>query len=54
MGGTERDPKKPRPSYEDGKLRDAELAGKIDPAFRKRDLTTLIAKAAKPQSRKGS
>lgn len=38
---------KPRPSYEEGELRDKSIEEKMDPAFRRKDLLGLIKKAAK-------
>ena len=45
MGGTPRSPKKPRPSYEDGELRDPGIAAEMDPEYKKGDLTALLRKA---------
>jgi hypothetical protein len=47
MGGTPRSPKKPRPSYEDGALRDPEIAAEMDPNYGGGDLTALIERAVK-------
>lgn len=46
MGGTPRSPKKPRPSYETGDLRDAEIAEAMESDYKKSDLAALITKAA--------
>ena len=48
MGGSPRGKDKPRPSYEDGKLRDKTIAAQQDAAYRAADLERLIKKAAKP------
>lgn len=45
MGGSKS--KRPRPSYEDGELRDKELAKKIDPKYQAGDLLRLIKRAVK-------
>ena len=45
MGGTPRSLKKPRPSYEDGELRDPGIAAEMDPEYKKGDLTALLRKA---------
>ena len=46
MGGSPRSVKRPLPSYEDGELRDPEIASELDPYYEKSDLTALIKKAA--------
>ena len=45
MGGSPRSKDKPRPSYEDGELRDPSIAAMADPNFRESDLLALIKKA---------
>jgi len=47
MGG--KPSKRPRPSYEEGELRDKSIEKKIDPKYRAEDLTRLIQRAAKKQ-----
>ena len=37
---------RPRPSYEEGKLRDPKVAAKLDLTFKRGDLRALIKKAA--------
>ena len=39
--------KRPRPSYEEGELRDKSIKDKMDPTFRREGLRRLIRKAAK-------
>jgi hypothetical protein len=38
--------KRPRPSYEEGELRDKRIEEKFDPNFQRKDLLNLIRKAA--------
>jgi len=45
--------KRPRPSYEEGKLRDPSIAKKMDPNYKEGDLLALIKKAAKKQKAPG-
>lgn len=45
MSGTPRKPSKPHPSYEDGHLRDPEIAAKQDPDFQRSDLEALVKRA---------
>lgn len=47
MGGTPRSNDKPRPSYEDGRLRDETLAERQDATYSSAQLLELIKKAAK-------
>jgi len=44
MGGQKN--KRPRPSYEDGKLRDPSIEKMQDPKYRGKDLVRMIKKAA--------
>lgn len=37
--------KRPRPSYEDGELRDPKIAEKADPAYTKKSLLKLLSRA---------
>lgn len=54
MGGSRKNVNKPRPSYEEGRLRDAEIERKQDPNYRESDLASLIKKAVrKPAKRAG-
>ena len=46
MGGTPRKPAKPRPSYEDGHLRDPDIEAKQDEGFSRKDLDKLLRRAA--------
>jgi hypothetical protein len=39
--------KRPRPSYEDGELRDKSIEEKMDPEYRRENLRCMIRKAAK-------
>jgi hypothetical protein len=39
--------KRPRPSYEEGELRDKSIEEKMDPNFRRENLRDVIRKAAK-------
>lgn len=41
---------RPRPSYEEGELRDKSIEEKMDPAYRRETLRALIRKAAKGRS----
>jgi len=50
MGGTPRGKDKPRPSYEDGELRDPSIAAKMVPGFKESDLTALLRRAVKPSA----
>lgn len=43
MGG--KSSKRPRPSYEEGKLRDPSIEKKMDPNYKEGDLVALIKKA---------
>jgi hypothetical protein len=45
--------KRPRPSYEEGELRDKSIEKLMDPDYRKGDLKKLLARAAKSR-RQGS
>ena len=45
MGG--KPSKRPRPSYEEGELRDKSIAEKQDPKYRAEDLRRLIGRAVK-------
>lgn len=47
MGG--KPSKRPRPSYEEGELRDKGIAKMQDPKFRARDLSHLVKRSAKPK-----
>ena len=47
MGGSPRKPDKPRPSYEDGRLRDSSIEKDLMEPITGHTLATLIAKAAK-------
>ena len=54
MGGTKRNGDKPHPSYEDGRLREPEIANKQDATYSEGKLLALIKKAArKPAKRAG-
>ena len=44
---TKKQSSRPRPSYEEGHLRDPEIEKKMDPDYRESDLWTLIKKAVK-------
>jgi len=39
--------KRPRPSYEEGRVRDSRIEEMLDPAYTKGDLSRLLGKAAK-------
>jgi hypothetical protein len=39
--------KRPRPSYEDGELRDKSIEEKMDPDYRRENLRSVIREAAK-------
>jgi len=39
--------KRPRPSYEEGELRDKSIEEKMDPEYRREHLRNVIRKAAK-------
>lgn len=39
--------KRPRPSYEEGELRDKSIEEKMDPGFKREDLLRIIKDAAK-------
>lgn len=52
MGG--KPSKRPRPSYETGKLRDPSIAKKMDPKYQVGDLMRLIKKAAKGKAPGGA
>jgi len=43
--GTKKSDKRPRPSYEDGELRDKDIEQKQDAEYKKGDLLALIKKA---------
>ncbi len=45
MGGSPQ--KRPRPSYEDGELRDKSIAKMQDPKYQGKDLLKLLKKSAK-------
>ena len=51
MGGNQS--KRPRPSYEEGELRDKSIEKKIDPTYQPKDLTRLIQRAAKRKPPEG-
>lgn len=42
--------KRPRPSYEEGELRDKSIEEKFDPNYRREDLQSLIKRATKRPS----
>ena len=44
---TEKRSKRPRPSYEEGELRDKSLEEKMDPKYQRETLQRMIRKAAK-------
>ena len=46
MGGTPRGKDKPRPSYEDGELRDPSIRDLQEAGFKEDDLAAVIKKAA--------
>ncbi len=52
MGGSKS--KRPRPSYEDGKLRDPSIEKMRDKTYRREDLARLIKKAAKRKAPEGA
>ncbi len=45
MGGSSS--KRPKPSYEEGELRDKSIAKKQDPKYRPKDLRPLVTRAAR-------
>ena len=47
MGGTPRGKDKPRPSYEDGELRDPEIERAQEPSVGRPDLDKLIRRASR-------
>lgn len=47
MGGTPRSPQKPRPSYEDGELRDPAIAAEMDPDYKESDLARLLRRTVR-------
>lgn len=53
MGGTERNPEKPRPSYEKGVLRDPKIEEAQDPSFNRSAMLSLIRKATKTSDATG-
>jgi len=52
MGG--KPSKRPRPSYEDGKLRDPSIKKMQDKAYQREDLSRLIKKAVKGKAPEGA
>ena len=46
---TKKPSRRPRPSYEEGELRDKSIEKKMDPTFRREELLRTIWKAAKRQ-----
>jgi hypothetical protein len=42
--------KRPRPSYEEGELRDKSIEEKMDPEYRRETLRRMIRKAAKDRT----
>lgn len=51
MSGSPRGKDKPRPSYEDGQLRDPEIAECLDPDYKESDLTALLRTAVQVAKR---
>jgi hypothetical protein len=45
MSGSKKSEKRPRPSYEEGKLRDPSIEEKMNAEYKKGDLLALIKKA---------
>ena len=54
MGGSPRKSERLPPSYEEGRLRDAEIERKQDPKFKERDLLALIKRAVKKKAPSGA
>lgn len=54
MGGSPKGKDTPRPSYEDGELRDASIEAKVDPAVGEAEFMALVRRAAKLRSPEAS
>jgi hypothetical protein len=52
MGGNKNN--RPRPSYEDGKLRDPSIEKMQDREYQRRDLTRLVKRAVKRKAPEGA
>lgn len=54
MGGSRKNTDKPRPSYEDGQLRDPEIAKKQDADYDEGKLTAFIKTAVRKPAKRAS
>ena len=53
VGGSRKNPNKPHPSYEDGRLRDASIEQKQEDDYTRGKLVALIKKAARKPAKEG-